>query len=310
MTSLSLYAGEKNTYVINNYEFEVEGNVDEMSIGDLTIEVAKNFLGTPYKGGTLEGETEFPCEYDFEGLDCVTFVENSLAANAWIRMHSKGKYDFRRADASDEIATHLDSIEVWFGDIEFCGILQKFRYSGLNGLHFGKTPEESAAKYQDRLHYSSEWIYFNTHFEYSYKDITLEELSGEPYDVDVYFMSKNRHLYPRPLKEDDEVYEAIKANEVFISKQEFYYVPQEKIASIEDKLQNGDIIFVTSSIAGLDYNHVGFVYVDEDGTRRLMHASSSKSIRKVIIGKRISDYVNDIKKHTGFTVLRSRYNKK
>lgn len=277
MVSLTLFAREKKTYTINDYDFEIVGDIDEMSMGDLTIQVAQNFLGTPYRGGTLEGEPEIPCRYDFEGLDCVTFVENSFAVSSVIQNIKSSTTE----------------------SVSFCDYITNIRYKKADK----NNEKEVSVKYQDRLHYSSEWIYYNV-LNNNFKDITKDVLGGESYQIDVYFMSKNRHLYPRPLKEDEGVYEAIKSNEEFINQQQFYYVPKEKISSIEDKLQNGDIIFVTSGIAGLDYNHVGLVYVDEDGIRRLMHASSSKDIRKVIIGKRVSEYVNGIKKHTGITVLR------
>jgi hypothetical protein len=136
-----------------------------------------------------------------------------------------------------------------------------------------------------------------------FEDIT-KKIGGEMNKTDVYFMSQHPDKYPAPFSTDPAIQKNIKRNEDFINKQVFYYVPKDKIVTIENKLQNGDLVFITSNYKGLDYNHTGIIYVDANGVRRLMHASSSKDVRKVIIGKRISDYVNGIKAHTGITVLR------
>ena len=53
--------------------------------GDLMVETARFFLGTPYVAGTLEEEPE-TLVINLHGLDCMTLVENT-AALAWSVKH-------------------------------------------------------------------------------------------------------------------------------------------------------------------------------------------------------------------------------
>lgn len=41
-------------------------------------EMGRQFLDTPYKGGTLEGENEM-LRINLDGMDCTTFIENVMA---------------------------------------------------------------------------------------------------------------------------------------------------------------------------------------------------------------------------------------
>ena len=77
---------------------------------------------------------------------------------------------------------------------------------------------------------------------------------------------------------------------------------------IEEKLQNGDIIAFATNMKGLDYTHTGLVYIDVQGVRRLVHASSVK--KKVVIDTSISEYIAPIKKDIGITILRPLYENK
>ncbi|MEZ4902174.1 MAG: DUF1460 domain-containing protein [Spirosomataceae bacterium] len=74
------------------------------------------------------------------------------------------------------------------------------------------------------------------------------------------------------------------------------------MAAIEGELQEGDIIGITSGIAGLDFNHEGFV-TKKQGRAYLLHASSE--LKKVVIATEpLADYLQRIKKHSGIVVLR------
>jgi hypothetical protein len=247
-------------------------------VGELIVKVAEHFLNVPYGGGTLEGTPEEPCRYDFDFVDCVTFYENSYAIAAAFKRYYPMKPD-------------LD---------DFCKALSLIRYK--KSAYDDTTTYADTLLYSDRLHYSSEWIYYNR--ERGLFDDITKDLGGIAFKPEVSFMSSHRDKYPNPLAKDDAILEKIKENESFINAQSFYYIPENKIAGIEDKLQNGDLIFITGSIKGLDYNHTGIITVTDDGERHFMHASSSKDYRKVIIDKTISEYVKSIKRHTGITVLR------
>ena len=263
------------SYKFDDLNITNEQNLTKLPIGEAIIEVAKTFIDTPYKSKTLEGVPEITCRYDFTGVDCVTFYENTYALAFAIK--------YQQASMKD-----------------FCKTLGFIRYKKMQ--YSDSQMYADTLLYSDRVHYSSEWIYYNCK-RGLFEDIT-KEIGGEKLTINPYYMSKYSDKYSDVLAKDNAIQENIKNNEEFIKQQEFYYIPQSKIASIEDKLQNGDLVFITSNIPGLDYNHTGFIYVDSMGVRRLMHASSSKSLRKVVIGKQISKYVKGIKIHTGITILR------
>jgi hypothetical protein len=67
-------------------------------------------------------------------------------------------------------------------------------------------------------------------------------------------------------------------------------------------IQEGDIIAITTSKAGLDIAHVGFAYY-HNNKLHLLHASSAK--KKVIRdGQPLNEYLMARKSHTGIRVIR------
>ena len=113
-------------------------------------------------------------------------------------------------------------------------------------------------------------------------------------------MTSNRELYPN-LK-DEATYLAIKEHQKQINEFDFYYIPKWKIEKIENQVQDGDIIAITSNVDGLDFNHEGFA-IRKNGRVYLLHASYEQ--KKVIISSELLvDYLNRINKHSGISVLR------
>jgi hypothetical protein len=234
------------------------------------IHVGKEFLGTPYKGGTLEGAPE-KCRIDLLGVDCVTYYEYVLALSRLIKDINVNNSNVSKDPNYDHLFHYV----------------QYLRYRG--GI---------LTDYSSRLHYTTDWFYDNAK-KNVVKDIT-KDIGGELFKKKINFMSTHPQYY-EALKNNHKMIEKISKIEDEINSRKNYYIPQNKIAEIEKYLQNGDIVGITSSIKGLDYNHTGIIY-DDNGVKRLMHASSEK--KKVVIGKQISEYVNSIKKHTGISVVR------
>lgn len=233
-----------------------------LSINDLMVKIALEFVGTPYVSNTLESEPE-KCSINLKGMDCVTFFENSL-----------------------NIARFLKNGE---NKTEILGkYIAQTRYR--NGI---------ISDYSSRLHYTAEWIFQNVQNKII-KDIT-KDLNGKKIKFNVNFMSKNP-IYYSALKSHPELISKIKSFEVNINTRTYYYVPSVKIKNIENKLKNGDIIAIVTSKPGLDYSHTGMIYVDINGNRRFLHASSSQ--KKIVIDTTISDYIKKVKSDIGITVLR------
>lgn len=234
-------------------------------IGEIISEIGKSFINTPYEAYTLEiAETE-KLIINFSRLDCTTFLETTLALARCIK---KNKNSFE----------------------EFANELIFIRYRD------GKLLD-----YTSRLHYFSDWI-FNNLKKGIIKDVT-KDLGGKPIKFDVNFMSENPHYY-KHLKSNPEFIPIIKKQEKEIRERQYYFIPQNEILKVEEKINNGDIIALTTSDKGLDIGHVGFAVKMQNGRIHFIHAPQVGS--KVQITEiPLAEYVKKIKKHTGIIVLRA-----
>jgi hypothetical protein len=211
-----------------------KNNWKSLKIGELTAEVGRYFIGTPYVANTLEPVGSEKCVIDLSGLDCVTFFENSLCI---ARIIKKGK-------------TELNDL---YSEITFT------RY------RTGKLTD-----YTSRLHYTTEWLSDNEK-KGVIKNIT-KDIGGEPLNINVGFMSNNPGLYTQ-LKNNPEFVEKINTIEGQINSGKYYYISKSKVAAVESKLQSGDIIAIATSKKGLDYSHTGMIFRDEKVGARFLHAS-------------------------------------
>ncbi len=207
-----------------------------LPIGDLMGNIGTLLIGTPYVGGTLEGDGPEICRADLTGLDCVTFFENVLAM---ARCTKLGKPTW---EAFMQQLTRT-----------------RYRDGNLNG-------------YASRLHYTAEWIENNV-AKGTVRDVT-QDLGGELFPIRVSFMSEHPQFYP-PLKADTTLVATMASIERRLATTTRYIIPRDAIADIESRLQTGDIVAIATSKAGLDYAHTGLV-VREGNQARLMHASLTK----------------------------------
>lgn len=207
-----------------------------LPIGDLMGNIATLLIGTPYVGGTLEGDGPEICRADLTGLDCVTFFENVLAMARCCKLGTP------TWDAFIQQLTRT-----------------RYRAGNLNG-------------YASRLHYTAEWIDDNI-TKGTVSDVT-SEIGGELFPIRVSFMSEHPQYYP-PLKADPSLVSTIASVERRLATTTRYIVPRGKIADVENLLKTGDIAAIATSKAGLDYAHTGIVMREGD-TARLMHASLTK----------------------------------
>lgn len=228
----------------------------------IAITIAKSFIGQPYKAGTLEGNSKEQLVCNLRDFDCSTFVENVIAMSL---ISHAGSPTFEKYKKQ----------------------LTELRYR--NGTVQG---------YASRLHYFKEWI-IQAERNNILQDIT-SKIGGLKQKKNLNFMTSNRELYPN-LK-DENSYLAIKDYQKQINEFDFYYIPKWKIEKVENQIQDGDIIAITSNVDGLDFNHEGFA-IRQNGRIYLLHASYEQ--KKVIISKELLvDYLNRIHKHSGITVLR------
>lgn len=153
--------------------------------------------------------------------------------------------------------------------------------------------------YASRIHYFTEWIYENQR-NGKVKDITSEFDCHIEYKCHIDFMGKNRAKYMQLTS--DSIYQKILAMEKVINQYEWKYIPKSKVKSCKDKIQDGDIIAITTNIKGLDISHLGFAHW-QNNELYLLHASTDE--KKVVISQRsLSDYLINNNKQTGIMIVR------
>ena len=107
----------------------------------------------------------------------------------------------------------------------------------------------------------------------------------------------------RQLKENQKYVKEILKTELQISTRKYFYIPQEEIASVEEKIESGDIIGITTNVEGLDIAHTGIAIRMDDGRIHFIHAPIvGKKVQ--ITEKPLADYIKGNKKQTGIMVLR------
>jgi len=244
--------------------------LESLPIGERIVAAGKLFLGVPYVGGTLDIDSnQERLIINLQGLDCVTFYENALAFARILKKYPN------------------PTLKNYQDELTFL----RYRDGAMNGFH-------------SRLHYSID--YFRNNEKKGVLKIVTLEVGGtsavkETETID--FMSTHRSAY-KQLAKDDSEFAAIKRMEQEVSKDGgYYYVPKEKIESIESKIQPGDILGITTAINGLDCSHTGIAVRGEDGRIHFMHASSL--LKQVVISEEpLAEYLTHSSKQTGIVVNR------
>ncbi|GJQ62796.1 MAG: xylanase [Melioribacteraceae bacterium] len=260
----NISAGEK-AICEERLEFSVKKELGNSSLNDIIITIAQEFIGVEYEAGTLDQNESEELVVHLSGLDCYTLVDNSLALARSVK----------------------------FGDASFENYLKeleniRYRDGKLDG-------------YISRLHYVTDWIY-----DLGNRGILLdvtEKIGGEKYSKTINFMSENSDKYVH-LKDNSENISRIKSVEEIINSRANYYVPQDRIAEVESKIESGDIIALTTSIKGLDIVHVGYAMRQDDGKIHFLHAPNV-GYKVQITKKPLSEYVKGNKSQTGIMVFRA-----
>lgn len=229
------------------------------------LSFAKSFIGTPYKGGTLDtGENE-TLIVRTDSLDCTTYVETVLAL-------------------------YLSSFKDNPGYDDFSESLRYIRYRG--GVIDG---------YASRLHYFSDWASDNEK-KGILREVT-QEGEHDVRICSLNYMTTHSNLY-RQLKDNDSLVSEISKVEKSWIDYKMPYIPKNVLNSSKDDspVEDGDILALTTNVSGLDVLHLGFA-LWIDGRLHLLHASSLHG--KVIIDtSTIFNYLKNRNKHTGIRVLR------
>ena len=260
----AIYSQSEVEICNSKFKLAVEENLSSKPINEIVAAIGKSFIGTDYTANTLEVGKKEKLIIFLVGLDCYTFLESSLV---FARCIKSGKTTFE--DYEKE--------------------LLNIRYRN------GKLDE-----YPSRLHYFSDWIYYMNKRGIG-KDIT-KKLGGKPFKMKINFMSTHANSY-KQLKDNPAFVNTIAKIENDINSRDYYYIPKDDIEIVEDKIQSGDIIGITTNIDGLDISHTGIAYRADDGRIHLLHAPNV-GYKVQISEKPLAEYIKGNKKQTGIMVLR------
>jgi hypothetical protein len=236
-------------------------NLSQKSMSQIMQIIAQQFLGAQYKAGLLDQTAHETLVASLTQFDCLLFVETVLALSRGI---AKADYTYLT------FTQHI--------------VEQRYRQGQIGS-------------YCDRLHYFSEWIADNQ------KSGTLvnltPKLGGIPFNKKLNFMTTHRSSYPQ-LVNHEANYQCIAKIEQNLSTLHLTYIPTNRLKSIYPQLESGDIIGITTKIAGLDVTHTGLVY-RQGNQVGFIHASP---IGRVTIATDLQQYVRRVPQAIGIFVVR------
>jgi hypothetical protein len=242
-----------------------------LPIGERTASVGRALVGTRYKSYTLEIDDRIEApSVNFLGMDCWTFFEIALG---FARMLDEQPEDWTPT-------TLLQKVE-----------LDRYRDGKCDG------------NYLSRLHYLEDWLADND--RRGLVDDLTRPLGGVRAPHAAHEMTFGWRHY-RYLKANPALLEPLGRMEARVSERPLYQIPKNRVAEIEPKLKNGDIIGIVSrDRPGLySTSHVGLAYRTGDGVLHFMHASSPHNYGKVVIDARLSRYLARYRSDSGILVAR------
>ncbi len=245
-------------------------NWRNLPIGERTIRVARELLGTPYVNYSLEVDDRIESPVaNLRAMDCWTYYENSLALARMLR--------FKPAPYKPQDLLHMVEIE---------------RYR--NGVCTGN--------YLSRMHHLEEVFHDNQRRGYA-TNITSRIPGAERMHRQIREMTVQWKAY-RYLRSNPSLIGPMGKIEAQVSNLPVYHIPKSKVRNAEKYLQNGDICAITSKHPGGYTSHVGLIIRIKDRAY-FTHATSDRDKgRKVVIDRPISDYVNGAAKHAGIIICR------
>ncbi len=243
--------------------FSSENDIRCQTLSECIMSNALYYVGTPYVAGTLDQNEAEKLICRSDAFDCVTFVEYILALSL---------YQVKKTHWNTSLEANVQKL--------------RYRQGEING-------------YLSRIHYFSEWIQQNT--QWPFLNEISQKLGGKPHKKTINFMTNNATKYPL-LKSDKDIIK-MADYEKSISQDSFYYIPKERVLSIQHQLKDGDIIAITTDIGGLDIVHTGFIKIS-NGKAHLLHASQSSG--KVEVSTLPLDkYLSKNKNQNGIRVIRA-----
>jgi len=231
-----------------------------------TLFFARRLAGRPYVAHTLE---RFPREehliVNTRQLDCTTLVETVVALTIAARAEQPSWQAF---------AVALERI--------------RYRQGRRNG-------------YTSRLHYFSDWIVDNAAMGIVSERQAPPDAFSAVQTISVGYMSAHPDAYAA-LKARPSLVADIRRQEQALSGSKRRYIPKRLLtdeALLRQAVNDGDILAIVTSKAGLDIAHLGFAIWHDDG----LHLLNASQLHKKVIDEpmTLADYMA---KHPSFAGIR------
>ena len=243
-----------------------------LPLGQRTVRVAREMVGTPYVNYTLEVDDRIESPVvNFTGMDCWTYYENALA---FARMLHYKPGPYRPEDM-------LHMIE-----------LERYRDGRCTG------------SYLSRLHHLEEVFYDNQRRGLAV-NVTPQLPGAERLRREIREMTVQWKSY-RYLRNNPSLIPEMGKVEARVSKLPVYHIPKSRVRQVEPLLRDGDVVAITTNWKYGYTSHVGLI-VKLKGRAYFTHATSDRDKgRMTIIDRPITDYLNGSSKHAGIAVMRPR----
>lgn len=245
-------------------------NWRNLPLGERTIRVARELIGTPYVNYSLEVDNHIESPVaNLKAMDCWTYYENSLAIARMLR-YKAGPY------------TPLDMLQM----------VETERYR--NGICTGN--------YLSRMHHLEEVFADNQRRGYA-ANITSRIPGAVRMRREIREMTVQWKNY-RYLKSNPSLLDSMGKIEAQVSNLPVCHIPKSKVRDAEKFLSTGDICAITSTDRSSYTSHVGLIIRIGDRAH-FTHATSDRDKgRMAIIDRPITDYVNGANKHAGIIICR------
>ena len=229
------------------------------------LTLARQFMGIPYVGQTLEVNSQEQLVVNTRQLDCTTLVETVTALTLCAR----------------------NSRHTWN---DYLDVLRQLRYR-----------DGKLQGYTSRLHYFSDWIDNKTKMGL----VMEIQKPNPPFTavqrLNINYMSEHPQSY-RSLKEHPEQIPVIRQQEQTLTGKSYRFIPKTALKNsklLRQTIKDGDIIAITCNKKGLDIAHLGFAVWRKDG----LHLLNASQLHKKVVEEPMTLY-QYMRKHKTFTGVR------
>ena len=237
------------------------------SFGELIVRTAAQQLDTPYFNQPQSAKPE-RFSISLNTFQCVSLVETTmaLARCIWKKKRDEGCF--------------VDEVQQ-----------SRYRDGEVDG-------------YASRLHYFFDWLTNNS--ERGRLIPLTKALGGKKFwprrKRKLFSIMTNRpKRYPALL--NPAVFEDIQSVEDSLNQIQPFVLNGKQLRKLNNKLKDGDVIAVVTSVKGILVSHTGFILKTPDGKARFLHASSYHK-RVVLSEGDIASYINSDPKRLGVLVYR------